>query len=105
LLAACLTVGLMLAAGEAWAAAPRDAQLQDLQAIRDGYVQKSLAFTPRGRIKAHQLVDRLEARAGSLSDAQRPWPTTAMTPSTSAMAAGFRRGGPRCGCCGFPTRS
>lgn len=59
-----------MACGHAWAQTPRDRQLQDLQAIREGYVQKSQSFAPRDRIKAHQLIDRLESRAGSLTEGQ-----------------------------------
>jgi hypothetical protein len=44
--------------------------MQDLQTARAAYVLKSKAFTPASRARALAFIDRLEARAGLLSDAE-----------------------------------
>lgn len=56
------------AASDVWLT--REAQLQDLQAVRTQYLPKEMAYTPATRALAELLLDRMEKRAGTMSAVQ-----------------------------------
>jgi hypothetical protein len=52
------------------APAPREAQLGDLRLVRDVYLAKDKAFPAKAKARATALLDKAEARAGTMSQAE-----------------------------------